>query len=57
MSSSKTKDMTVGSPLKLLLGFAVPLMFGQVFQQMYNLVDTMIVGKFLGTNALAVCAF
>lgn len=53
MSRSKTKDMTVGSPLKLILGFAVPLVFGQVFQQMYNLVDTMIVGKFLGTDALA----
>lgn len=53
MSSSKTKDMTVGSPLKLILGFSIPLVFGQVFQQLYNLVDTMIVGKFLGTNALA----
>ncbi len=53
MSRSKTKDMTAGSPLKLILGFAVPLVFGQVFQQMYNLVDTMIVGKCLGTDALA----
>lgn len=51
--ANKTKDMTVGSPLVLFLGFAVPLIFGQVFQQMYNLVDTMIVGKILGTNALA----
>ena len=53
MRESKTKDMTVGSPLKLILGFAIPLVFGQLFQQLYNLVDTMIVGKFLGQNALA----
>ena len=53
MRSSKTKDMTVGSPLKLILEFSIPLVFGQLFQQLYNLVDTMIVGKFLGQSALA----
>ena len=48
-----TKDMTVGSPMKLVLGFTVPLMFGNLFQQFYSMVDTIIVGKFLGTGPLA----
>ena len=45
--------MTEGRPLKLILGFAVPLLFGNLFQQFYNLVDTIIVGKFLGVKSLA----
>lgn len=45
--------MTNGSPMKLILGFSVPLLFGFLFQQFYNLVDTLIVGKFLGVDALA----
>lgn len=48
-----TKDMTNGSPMKLILGFSVPLLFGFLFQQFYNLVDTLIVGRFLGVEALA----
>lgn len=48
-----TKDMTKGSPMKLILGFAVPLLFGFLFQQFYNLVDTVIVGRFLGVDNLA----
>ena len=48
-----TKDLTHGSPLKLILGFALPLLAGMLFQQLYNLVDTMIVGRFLGVTALA----
>ncbi len=48
-----TKDMTNGSPMKLILGFSVPLLFGFLFQQFYNLVDTLIVGRFLGVDALA----
>ena len=48
-----TKDLTKGSPAKLILGFAVPLLAGMLFQQLYNLVDTMIVGRFLGVTALA----
>ena len=48
-----TKDMTVGSPMKLVLNFAIPLMFGNLFQQFYSMVDTVIVGRFLGTSALA----
>lgn len=47
------KDMTKGSPMKLILGFAVPLLFGLLFQQFYSMVDTIIVGHYLGVNALA----
>ena len=48
-----TKDMTQGSPLKLILQFALPLLFGNLFQQAYNMVDAAIVGQYLGSNALA----
>lgn len=48
-----TKDMTSGSPMKLVLNFSIPLIFGNLFQQFYSMVDTIIVGRFLGTNALA----
>lgn len=50
---SKTKDLTTGSPMKLILGFATPLLFGFLFQQFYNVVDTIIVGQCLGVKALA----
>ena len=43
-----TKDMTKGSPLKLILQFCIPLFLGMLFQQFYNMMDTVIVGKFLG---------
>lgn len=45
--------MTKGSPMKLILGFAVPLLFGLLFQQFYSMVDTIIVGHYLGVDALA----
>ena len=48
-----TKDMTTGSPMKLILGFSIPLFFGFLFQQFYNIVDTIIVGRFLGVDDLA----
>ena len=47
------KDMTTGSPMKLILGFSVPLLFGLLFQQFYSMVDTIIVGHYLGVDALA----
>jgi len=50
---SGTQDMTQGSPLRLITLFALPLMLGNVFQQMYMLVDAAVVGKALGVNALA----
>lgn len=53
MGLDMTKDMTNGSPLKLLIGFIVPTLFGFLFQQCYNIVDSVIVGRFLGVNALA----
>lgn len=48
-----SKQMTSGNPAKLILFFAVPLMIGNIFQQMYTMVDTMIVGQVLGVSALA----
>lgn len=51
--NTKIKDMTSGSPLKLIVTFALPLMVGNIFQQMYTVVDTMVVGKALGVDALA----
>ena len=48
MQKSEVKDLTVGSPMKLILSFAVPMLLGFLFQQFYNMVDTIIVGKCLG---------
>ncbi len=48
-----TKDLTKGRPLTLIVQFGLPILLGMLFQQMYNMVDTAIVGKFLGGNALA----
>lgn len=53
MTKDMTKDMTLGSPMRLILGFSIPVFFGYLFQQFYNLVDTIIVGKCLGVSALA----
>lgn len=53
MAKSPVRDMTQGSPTKLILGFFFPLLLGLLFQQLYNMVDTMIVGRFLGVQALA----
>ncbi len=48
-----TKDMTQGSPMKLILSFSIPILLGSLFQQCYTIVDTVIVGKFLGVDSLA----
>ena len=48
-----TKDMTSGSTLRHIINFAVPLCMGMLFQQLYSMVDTMIVGKVLGVQPLA----
>ncbi|MCD8381238.1 MAG: MATE family efflux transporter [Lachnospiraceae bacterium] len=48
-----TKDLTNGSPTRLILGFSLPLLCGYLFQQFYSMADTMIVGRFLGVNSLA----
>lgn len=46
-------DMTKGNPLKLILSFSVPMLIGNIFQQVYNFVDVAIVGKFVGAESLA----
>ena len=48
-----TKDLTSGPITKSLLLFALPMIMGNLLQQFYNIADTMIVGRFLGKNALA----
>lgn len=53
MSDSGIKNMTQGRPLPLIISFALPLMVGNIFQQMYTVVDTMVVGKTLQVGALA----
>lgn len=53
MKSSEANDLTKGKPVKLILGFAVPMIFGLLFQQFYSMVDTIVVGKCLGVSALA----
>lgn len=50
---SAQNDMTVGNPMKLILGFTMPIFIGNVFQQFYNMADAIIVGKFVGNQALA----
>ena len=52
-AKSSMKDMTNGNPTKLILGFAIPMLLGTLFQQFYSMVDTIIVGRFLGVDALA----
>ena len=47
------KDLTKGSPFQLILFFAIPLVIGNIFQQLYNMVDAVIVGRFVGVNSLA----
>lgn len=47
------KDLTKGRPLKLIVLFALPIILGNIFQQAYNLTDTIIIGKVLGKNSLA----
>ena len=48
-----TKSLTEGKPFRLIIGFAFPMFLGMLFQQCYNMVDTVIVGKFLGVEPLA----
>ena len=51
--SRTTRDMTQGNPYGHMVAFAMPVLLSQIFQQLYNTADTFIVGKFLGTDALA----
>ena len=49
----RIKDMTAGKPVALILAFAIPILAGNLLQQLYNLVDSLIVGRILGVTALA----
>lgn len=49
----KTRDMTQGKPAGIIVSFAIPLMLGNVFQQMYTVMDSVIVGRGVGVEALA----
>ncbi len=53
MNHTRVKELTSGSPMKLILGFTTPLLFGFLFQQLYSFVDTAIVGRYLGSESLA----
>ena len=53
MARSMTRDLTEGKPMRLVLSFAAPLLFGMLFQQFYSFVDTAIVGRYLGAEKLA----
>lgn len=46
-------DMTVGDPVRQIVKFMIPMLIGNVFQQLYNTVDSIVVGKYVGDNALA----
>ena len=52
-NTAQVLDMTTGNPYSLMLKFTMPLLLSQIFQQMYNTADAFIVGRYLGTNALA----
>ena len=53
MAQERIRNMTEGSPARLLVSFALPLMAGNVFQQLYTVVDTAVVGRVVGVDALA----
>ena len=53
VSKSTMHDMTVGKPSKLIIQFMIPMFLGNVFQQFYNVADSIVAGQFLGVQALA----
>lgn len=53
MDNKSVSSMTEGNPTKLILMFTIPMLVGNLFQQLYNMVDSIIVGRFVGANALA----
>ena len=53
MAKTNIQNMTEGNPITLLLKFSLPMIIGNIFQQLYNMVDSIIVGQFVGPNALA----
>ena len=57
MKKDTTNDMTVGSPVSLIIKFMIPMCLGNLFQQFYNIADSIVAGKFIGVNALAAIVF
>ena len=53
MANERRGDMTQGNPVRLMIAFAIPMMVGGIFQLMYNMVDTVVLGRYVGVNALA----
>ena len=53
MKKDTTNDMTVGSPVSLIIKFMIPMCLGNLFQQFYNIADSIVAGNFIGVNALA----
>ena len=53
MARNMTNDMTVGKPMKLLIQFMIPMCLGNIFQQFYNIMDSVVAGQFIGVNGLA----
>ena len=53
MARDTTRDMTTGSPVRLILAFTIPMLLGNLFQQFYSMADTLIVGRTLGVDALS----
>lgn len=51
--SGATMDMTEGKPLRLIVSFALPLLLSHIFQQLYNVIDSVVVGRLIGVNAFA----
>ena len=51
--NSTIRDMTSGSPVKLIIQFMIPMFLGNIFQQFYNIADSIVAGQFLGVDALA----
>ena len=53
LTKDKTNDMTVGNPVSLIIRFMIPMCLGNIFQQFYNIADSIVAGQFLGVDALA----
>ena len=53
MKNTTIHDMTTGSPARLIMQFMIPMFLGNIFQQFYNIADSIIAGQFLGVRALA----
>ena len=53
MAANTTNDMTSGSPVRLILQFMIPVCLGNIFQQFYNVADSIVAGQFIGVDALA----